>query len=102
MAKTEMVSEEVERVARAIHFRGDDQGDDAWNHCQYWLRDLAREQARAAIEAIRGVDAGNAVAFRVKKFGFSEWSYYDYLHGAAYHSEATGNPIEPLYVLPPK
>lgn len=43
----------VERVARAIHFRGDDQGDDAWDHCQTWLRMAAREQARAAIEAMR-------------------------------------------------
>ncbi|RWF71376.1 MAG: hypothetical protein EOQ34_15630 [Mesorhizobium sp.] len=43
----------IERVARAIHFRGEDGGDDAWNHCQSWLRDLAREQAKAAIEAMR-------------------------------------------------
>lgn len=42
----------VERVARAIYFRGDDQGDDAWNHCQSWHRTVAREQARAAIEAM--------------------------------------------------
>lgn len=48
MADDEM----VERVARAIHFRGGDQGDDAWNHCQYWLRDVAREQARAAMAQI--------------------------------------------------
>lgn len=43
----------VERVARAIYFRADDQGDKAWNHCQSWHRDIAREQARAAIEAMR-------------------------------------------------
>lgn len=46
----------VERVARAIHFRGDDQGNDAWNYCQPWLRDVAKEQARAAIEAMREPD----------------------------------------------
>lgn len=47
------MSEMVERVARAIYFRGDDQGDTAWHHCQLWHRDVAREQARAAIEAMR-------------------------------------------------
>lgn len=45
--------EMIERVARAIYFRGDDQGDDAWNHCQPHWRELAREQARAAIRALR-------------------------------------------------
>lgn len=99
MADDEM----IERVARAIHFRGEDGGDDAWNHCQYWLRDVAREQARAAIDAIRGIDAENAVAFRVENtVGMGEFSFYEYLHGAAAHSEANGKPIEPLYVLPPK
>lgn len=43
----------LEKIARAIHFRGDDQGDDAWNHCQPWLREVAREQARAALTAMR-------------------------------------------------
>ena len=47
------MSDMIERVARAIHFRGDDQGDGAWSHCQPWLRMVAREQARAAIEAMR-------------------------------------------------
>lgn len=47
------MSDMIERVARAIHFRGDDQGDDAWNHCQPWLRMVAREQARVAVEAMR-------------------------------------------------
>lgn len=41
-------TEAIESVARAIHFRGEDGGDDAWNHCQRYLRDMAREQARAA------------------------------------------------------
>lgn len=41
-----------ESIARAIHFRGHDQGDDAWNHCQPHLRTTAREQATAAIEQI--------------------------------------------------
>ncbi len=43
----------VERMARAIHFRGEDGGDDAWFHCQPYLREMARGQARAAIEAMR-------------------------------------------------
>lgn len=47
------MNEMIEKVARAIHFRGEDGGDDAWNHCQPYLRDIAREQARGAIEAMR-------------------------------------------------
>jgi hypothetical protein len=42
----------VEVVARAIYFRGDDQGDAAWKHAQPGRRSVAIEQARAAIEAM--------------------------------------------------
>ncbi|QAZ46743.1 hypothetical protein [Mesorhizobium sp. Pch-S] len=96
MADEEM----IERVARAIHFRGDDQGDDAWNYCQNSLRVLAREQARAAIEAIR---SDGAAGYRVKNtVGMGEYSFYEYLHGAVPHSQGNGNPVEFLYVLPSK
>ena len=47
------MSNMIERVARAIYFRGDDQGDLAWNHARQGHRDVAMEQARAAIEAMR-------------------------------------------------
>lgn len=43
----------VEEVARAIFFRGGEQDDKEWKHCQKWKRDEAYEQARAAIEAMR-------------------------------------------------
>jgi hypothetical protein len=44
---------EDERVARAIFFRGPDMGDDAWNHCQRHLREMAKEQAASAILALK-------------------------------------------------
>lgn len=44
---------EVERVARAIFFHGGGQDDTMWNHTQPHLRMTARDQARAAIAALR-------------------------------------------------
>jgi hypothetical protein len=46
------MGDSVETVARAIHFRGSKQDDKAWNHCQPYLRETARQQARAAIAAL--------------------------------------------------
>ncbi len=47
------MNEMIERVARAIFFRGGEQDDMQWKHGQSYLRDIAIEQARAAIEAMR-------------------------------------------------
>lgn len=46
------LSNMIERVARAIYFRGDDQGNLAWMHARTERKEVAFEQARAAIESI--------------------------------------------------
>ncbi len=43
----------IERVAKAIFFRGGEQDDMQWEHGQSYLREMAREQARAALKAMR-------------------------------------------------
>jgi hypothetical protein len=47
------MSDMIERVAKAIFFRGHEQDDMMWQHMQPHLRETAFEQACAAIEAMR-------------------------------------------------
>jgi len=53
-----MSEELVERVARAIFFMGGEEDDKHWQHVQPRHRDLARDQARAAIAAMQSTDPG--------------------------------------------
>lgn len=47
-----VTEEDVERVARAIFFRGEEQDDVMWERMHDHSRVLAREQARAALTAV--------------------------------------------------
>jgi hypothetical protein len=48
-----MMTSMIERVARAIYFRGGEHDEKAWQYVQDGKREVVYEQARAAIEAMR-------------------------------------------------
>jgi hypothetical protein len=102
---TNLVNDEIEAVARAIH-----QADDImpsryeWetimkdNEHKHYRREVI-SKAKAAITALDKVRGGEPVAYRVKDFA-DGWVLVDSKQEAEKIASGAGNLVQPLYLAP--